>query len=502
MKRKTFITTLLLFLSFFYGATLFVSVVLWRDKLAAQKEAALAGHYMAMSSVIGDLQAITERGGSGEDSIVETVRSFASFWYGNDKTLSLYRDGLLLYDGRDKGKSAGPETEAGEAENAGPEMEAGSVGPEVGEAENAVAGTERTVWVEETEEAGQKELFLYVRGSFPQPWQRDSLVYRYHLKNVYEEWRKTKNMLFLCGGISSLLLSFCLLVLLNRLFRPLLQIAETSRKMAEGNFEGRLTVSGHDELTGMAESFNHMANTIKEQIAALKAVAEQKQRMVDNFAHELRTPMTAIYGYAEYLQKAAVTEEDRSVAAEYIMSECSRLSGLSRQLLELAALHGDSVSMERLRVSELFHTVGFAMIQRGKERGIEVTLRAGEEELTGSRELLESLLLNLIENAIHACDGAGKVTAEAEMENGVPVLSVADNGRGMSAEDLSHIREAFYRVDKARSRREGGAGLGLYFCEQIVEIHGAKMEISSEQGRGTEVRILFLSEKEKSQEER
>lgn len=147
-----------------------------------------------------------------------------------------------------------------------------------------------------------------------------------------------KNLLFLCGGVFSLLLSLCLIALLNRLFHPLQQIAETSREMTSGDFNGRLPEKGRDEVAAMAHSFNQMAETIKTQIAELEEAAAQKQRLVDNFAHELRTPLTAIYGYAEYLQKAAVSEEDKVSSAGYIMSQCRRLSNLSQQLLELSAL--------------------------------------------------------------------------------------------------------------------------------------------------------------------
>lgn len=111
----------------------------------------------------------------------------------------------------------------------------------------------------------------------------------------------------------------------------------------------------------MAGSFNEMASTIQRQIAALQEAAEEKQRLVDNFAHELRTPLTAIYGYGEYLQKAAVTEEDKVACAGYIMSECRRLSNLSRQLLELAALRGEDIAWEPVPVERLMETVEYTV---------------------------------------------------------------------------------------------------------------------------------------------
>lgn len=200
-----------------------------------------------------------------------------------------------------------------------------------------------------------------MEGKFPQPWDDYILVYRYDLRQMYENWRKLKNTLFLGGSGCSLLLSLCLLTLLNRLFAPLQQIAATSRSIASGDLQGRLPEKGKDEVAAMAGSFNEMASTIQRQIAALQEAAEEKQRLVDNFAHELRTPLTAIYGYGEYLQKAAVTEEDKVACAGYIMSECRRLSNLSRQLLELAALRGEDIAWEPVPVERLMETVEYTV---------------------------------------------------------------------------------------------------------------------------------------------
>ncbi len=102
------------------------------------------------------------------------------------------------------------------------------------------------------------------------------------------------------------------------------------------------------------------------------------------------------------------------------------------------------------------------------------------------------LLDNLIDNAIKACaPGEGRVLVRAFRDNGKDVLLVQDNGKGMTAEQLAHIREPFYRADKARSRRDGGAGLGLALCEQIVQAYQAEMSFSSQPGEGTTVRVAF-----------
>lgn len=467
MKKKTFFTTLLLFLLFFNGAFLFLAVVFWHEKLDVQKEMALSEHYIILSSAVRDLQALDSRGTGGDYNMEELMQPFTQYRQDGHRMLYLYHEGELLYSN---------ETEKSE-ENPG------------------------NVPVPKLKESGQRELrvekeageygALYVEGCFPQPYEGYSLIYKYSLKDVYESWREMKNLLFLCGGVFSLLLSLCLIVLLNRLFGPLQQIAETSREMTSGDFNGRLPEKGRDEVAAMAHSFNRMAETIEAQIAELEEAARQKQRLVDNFAHELRTPLTAIYGYAEYLQKASVSEEDKVSSAGYIMSQCRRLSNLSQQLLELASLREGGVGMEKAVVEEMFDSVGQTVLPKAESRGIAVSFEAKVKELKGNRDLLESLLINLIDNGIKACDSGGRVRVDAYYWKRRPVLEVADNGRGIPEKEISQIKEPFYRVDKARSRKEGGAGLGLSICEQIAEVHGAQLQIRSAQGAGTAIKIIF-----------
>lgn len=452
MKKKTFFTTQIMFLLFFNGAVLLLSVMLWKEKLEVQKEMALSEHYMILSSVMRDMQA------EGNDA-AKLMEPYTRYRKDRRRALFLYRGEQLVYSDSDDREVL-----------------------DLGEKAADEAGMRRI---------RTDGLFLYVEGTFPEPWEDYALVYRYDLRQMYENWRKLKNTLFLGGSGCSLLLSLCLLTLLNRLFAPLQQIAATSRSIASGDLQGRLPEKGKDEVAAMAKSFNEMASTIQRQIAALQDAAQEKQRLVDNFAHELRTPLTAIYGYGEYLQKAAVTEEDKTACAGYIMSECRRLSNLSRQLLELAALRGEDVAREPIPVERLLETVEYTVRPKAEKRGITVTFRTELDVLEGNRELLESLLINLIDNGIKACESGGHIQVKAFREGEKAVLSVSDNGRGIPPAELGRVREAFYRVDKARSRKEGGAGLGLSLCEQIADIHQAVMELDSLPQKGTIVRISF-----------
>lgn len=462
MKKQTFFTTLLLFLLFFNAAILLTASVMFRNSLRMSKERGLAEHYVIASALLKDLQALASREADVEGSIDGLMGAYPYFSQKGKMGLAVYHGEKKIFSNLQ-----------GETPF--------SIDPEAFLLENRVVSI------------GGEEPLLSIAGRLPEPFQAYCLLYQYDFGETLSSWRQMKNSLYLFGGGVSVLLAFCLLLLLERIFRPLGQISKASQAIAGGNYENRLPLSGHHELADMARSFNHMAEEIQRQMAALREAAEQKQRFIDNFAHELRTPLTTIYGYAEYLQKTAATEEDRLFATGYILDECKRMQQISHRLLDLALLRGGDISMEPLSVSELFSLAHTAIEGKAAEKGLELTYRNELEVVNGNRELLQMLLVNLIDNAMKACDMKGRILVGARMEKEGKVLFVRDNGKGMSREQLAHVTEAFYRVDKARNRKDGGAGLGLSLCEEIARVHGASLRFSSRPGMGTTVKVIFTT---------
>lgn len=493
MKRRTFFMTLLLFVLIFYTAIFFLCIMMWEEKLNVQKERAVSEHYMVILSAVRDMQAMEKRGVDIENGLKELMGTYDQFGQERGRALFLYEKEKLLYSSvfkEDAGTENGPLTaEAVEI----PSIESGGTNEKGLETADIKMDGVRQMQVRTEKREEGEALFLFVEGSFPNPWMEYRLVYRYCLTDMFREWKQLKKTLFFIGSLFILFLSVCLSWLLNRVFRPLQQIAEASQKIAAGDFKERLVEGREEELVSVAKSFNHMAAIIEEQMNALRMAAKQKQQMVDNFAHELRTPLTAIYGYAEYLQKASLTEEDKIAAAGYIMLETSRLSVLAHQLLDLAALRGEAITEEAVSIRELFEAVQNTMMPKARQRKLELkfSINSSQESLQGSKELLESLLINLIDNGMKASEDGGKIEIRALFVQESLILSVSDGGRGMTQEELSHVMEPFYRTDKARSRKEGGAGLGLALCLQIAKIHQAKMKITSAPGEGTVVRIFF-----------
>ncbi|MFA9467047.1 MAG: sensor histidine kinase, partial [Velocimicrobium sp.] len=335
--------------------------------------------------------------------------------------------------------------------------------------------------------------YVIVSGILSDSYSSYRLVYLYDTTNVINAWSRLINILFLAGFILSILLAFGLLLVLNQIFRPLKQISLTSKEIANGAYETRLPVTGHDELSEMAQSFNHMAKEIQRQMTELKDAADKKQQFVDNFAHELRTPLTAIYGYAEYMQKAVLSEDDRLSALQYIMSESRRLQMIAFHLLECANLQNNALICEELKVFDLFDSVKQTLFGKLDERNIQVEFNYEIKTIYGDASLLESLLINLISNAINACRKNGHIIIRATVENKLKTITVQDNGKGMTPEVLLQITEPFYREEKSRNRNDGGAGLGLAICEQIALSHNAELSFTSQLGKGTKAKITFTT---------
>ena len=464
MKKKIFFAALILFSVFLNSMILMVSIIILRDKLSTVRDKCLAEHYVIASSLIGDMQALEQRGNPVEENIDNLMRLYSRYLQGRGNGLAVAFSGEWIYES--------PAFASGE-NTISP--------PDTGYSQ------ERLVYMEN----GNRPI-LCVYGSFPAPWQDYGLMYTGNLSDTVSSWRHTKNILFFTGIAVILMMSFFLFQFLNIIFRPLRQISSASAKIANGNYGSRISVRGKDEISGVAHNFNLMAEQIENQIRQLKEASEQKQQFIDNFSHELRIPLTAIYGYAEYIQKAFMSEEERYECTQFIMSECSRLQNMAYQLLDMALLRRDEMKDSDCSVKELFAESEKVMHVRASEKKIRLTyVLPPNYVVRGNMEQLLILLNNLIDNAIKASRQEDEIHIRAYAEESAVVMEVRDHGAGMEREQILHIKEAFYRVDKARSRAGGGAGLGLAICERIIQLHHADMSFVSEPGAGTTVKLSF-----------
>lgn len=464
MKRRTFFVMLILFTVFLNSALLIVSIAILNDKLSMARDKCLAEHYVIASSLIGDMQALEQRRNPVKENIGQLTRSYDRYLQGKEGGLAVACSGEWIY----RSASFMPVGN----------MEVPS---------DAEWGQERMVFME-----NEPYPVLCVYGSLPAPWQDYGLLYVGNLSGAVSSWRQMKDMLFLMGAVMMLVMAFFLFQLLNLMFRPLRQISGASEKIANGNYGSRLLVRGKDEVASVARNFNLMAEQVESQISRLQDIARQKQQFVDNFSHELRIPLTAIYGYAEYMQKAPVAEADHYECTQFIMSECGRLLNMADQLLNMALLKQDDMEKEDCSVAVLFEQSRKVMQVKAEEKRIRLSYVVSQNFLIrGNMEQLVILLNNLIDNGIKASRPEGEIRISACFKESNALVEVEDHGIGMELEQISHIKDAFYRVDKARSRAAGGAGLGLSLCDQIAWLHHGELTFVSERGKRTVARLCL-----------
>ena len=259
------------------------------------------------------------------------------------------------------------------------------------------------------------------------------------------------------------------------LARPLREIGGAARRIAEGDYEARIPRDGPEEIVSLSDSFNQMAASLEEQ-------ERMRREFIANAAHELRTPLTNLQGYLEALRDGVI-EPDRATF-ESLWDEAERLVRLSRSLDTLAA--GDAGVPAAPIDLDLVTTVRAAVdLARPAilAAGLEVSVELPEAlPARGDPDQLAQVVGNLLQNAIRYTPRGGRVSVRAERRPADVLVSVANSGDGIPSDDLPHVFERFYRVDKSRDRASGGAGIGLAIVRQIVEAAGGAVGAESRDG--------------------
>lgn len=291
----------------------------------------------------------------------------------------------------------------------------------------------------------------------------------------------------------SVLLAVMLYLMLKKLSSPLEKLRLVTVDISEGNYSSRASEKGNDEFSELGRSFNSMLDTINLQMDELKSANEQKQQLIDNLAHELRTPLTSIRGYAEYMLMAPLSEEEQQESAEYIITQTERLLSISETFLDIAVIRNTTTRKESLSVSGLLSQIEGTVKADADRKGVAFTASCDVDNACVEADpvLIDILLCNLCFNAIKACEEGGTVTLSFKIKAGKQVFTVTDNGKGMTADQLLHVCEPFYRTDESRTRKNGGTGLGLALCKQIADAHGASLTFESEENCGTTVTLIL-----------
>lgn len=221
--------------------------------------------------------------------------------------------------------------------------------------------------------------------------------------------------------------------------------------------------------------------------------AQMRQEFTANVSHELKTPLTAISGYAELIASGMTNGTDTAHFANQIHGNAERLQTLINDIIELSQLDDSSLKMEfeTLNLYEMAQNCINTMELQAQKNEIVMKLNGEQVFLKGNKTLIEELLFNLCSNAVRYNRRGGSLTVTITAENGRPCLTVSDTGIGIPKEQQERVFERFYRVDKSRSKSTGGTGLGLAIVKHIVAQHDARIFLESEENKGTEVLVVF-----------
>lgn len=291
----------------------------------------------------------------------------------------------------------------------------------------------------------------------------------------------TQNMMMTVVGVFVLLFFFCIMManyFTKNLVAPIEQMAE--------NLSEPGTQAAYKELVPFM-------NKIRQQHEDILKSSQVRQEFTANVSHELKTPLTAISGYAELIASGMTNESDTEHFANEIHRSAERLQSLINDIIKLSELDNSDLKLE-FEPIDLYTlaTTCIDQMQIAAQKN-EVTLlqEGGPVTINGNKTLIEELLYNLCSNAVRYNKKGGSVTVITGMKNQRPALTVRDTGIGIPKEQQDRVFERFYRVDKSRSKSTGGTGLGLAIVKHIVVQHEAQIELSSEEGVGTEVTVIF-----------
>ena len=286
-------------------------------------------------------------------------------------------------------------------------------------------------------------------------------------------------------AITILIVILCVVLadyLTKQLINPIATIANRLDDAESG--------SGEDAVYKELEPF---VQTIRSQHENILQAAKMRQDFTASVTHELKTPLTAISGYAELIENKMATKGQEIIFAGEIRKNSDRLLTLINDIIRLSELdHAElSTEFENIDLYVVAQECAEILQVNAARRGIELVLEGSECLIRGNRDMLRELIENLCQNAIRYNNEGGRVHVFVGQKDGCAILSVSDNGIGIPKEHQERVFERFYRVDKSRSKATGGTGLGLAIVKHIVAIHEATIDLDSEVGKGTTIIVKF-----------
>lgn len=311
----------------------------------------------------------------------------------------------------------------------------------------------------------------------------------YDVQDITDVFTSISIMIWQFGAIcfAGIVIGIILIIFLVRYAtQPLKRLSSTAKIIAAGEYSERSTVHTKDEIGELAKDFNAMAEAVQSHFEQQEEIMQRQQLFIGGVTHEFKTPLTSLIGHSETLLYTSMPEETVKSSLVHIHEQCKWLERLTQKLLRLITLQ-EEIEIRDESVKALLDAVKKSTAETLQKREIMLQTACDTDTLPMDFDLMQSLLINLVDNAAKA-SAAGQTV---ELRAYGRTLEVADHGIGIPEEELARITEPFYRVDKSRSKKMGGSGLGLALVKRIADAHGAEIKIQSKLGEGTSIKVVF-----------
>lgn len=297
--------------------------------------------------------------------------------------------------------------------------------------------------------------------------------------------------MFFMAILFALAITFILVYLVSsRLTRPLREMSAAAKQYATGDFSKRIAIRhsrlrlfGRDETDELVQAFNSMAQ-------ALATLEMSRRSFVANVSHELKTPMTTIGGFIDGILDGTIDKEKESQYLKIVSDEVKRLSRLVTGMLNMSKLEAGELDIkpQTFDISEMiFRTLlGFEQILEKRHIDIRGLDTFDANPLTADKDMINQVVYNLVDNAVKFTPEGGYIEVSSKRDAEKIIVKIRNSGKGIPSEEIDKIFERFYKVDKSRSFDVKGAGMGLYLCKTIIELHGGQIAARSEQGEYAE----------------
>lgn len=328
----------------------------------------------------------------------------------------------------------------------------------------------------------------------------DRILYLETLRDVSEVFNERELGFRVYQRVTVLMLilgAFVMHLISSWLTKPIKLLTRATKQMAAGDYGYRARQVSKDELGQLTCDFNQMAEALEKNMNQLEAEIQAREDFVGAFAHELKTPLTSIIGYADLLRSRKLDEEKSFLSANYIYTEGKRLEAMSIRLLDIMVARHGQVELQEIQAESLF---SYLRDMFRNYEDMEFIYAYDNTTVWAERNLIITVLINLLDNACKASEPGERIEVTGRKEGAGYHFTVRDHGIGIAEEELHKITQAFYMVDKSRARSRNGAGLGLALCAEILSLHNSKLEIESTLGEGTIISFVLPKKEERYEE--